>query len=292
MSACTDGRPAADRGADLALLSLVEAPYASVSDAKERLHELLAAFEARGDRRADFLSVYVRTTDAVADRIERGRFADSDWVADYLVAFANHYREAVLAHETGHMKHLPAAWRVAFRVADRGDASALRTAALGVNAHVNHDLALALDEVGVDADRHARRADHRAVTEIIAGLADGVRDALLARDGGDAPEPEPDQVAAAIGGCRERAWRTAVALNSRVAAHQRLARWTNAGTAAAGARLLRDAPLEALLEELSVLGASQDEPETSAADASDGRPAAEPAVTPGASATAGGIAGD
>jgi hypothetical protein len=293
MTICTGGRSAAGRDVDLGLLALVEEPYASVADVRERLGELLSALRAREDRRADFLSVYVRTTEAVADRIERGRFADPDWVGDYLVAFANHYREAVLAHETGHVEHLPAAWRVAFRVADRGDASVLRTAALGVNAHVNHDLALALDDVGVAADRDARRADHRAVTEVIADLAPDVRETLLARDDGDAPAPAAEQVATVIGGCRRRAWQTAVALDARQGPRRRLERWANAATATAGARVLRDAPLANLLDELAVDGSrptgEDPGPERSVAA---GRRAAPSAGTTPTGSSAGGVHGD
>lgn len=253
MSGTVTSRPAVDRDVDLELLSLLEAAYASVSETRKRLRALLSAFEARDDRRAAFLSVYVRTTESVAERIEREGFGDPDWVADYLVAFANRYREAVLAHETGHVDALPGAWRIAFRAADRGGASAVRLAALGVNAHVNHDLALALDDVGTATDRPTRRADHRAVTEIIAGLAEDVRSQLLARDD-DAVAPPAEQVAAAVGGCRERAWGTAEALGSRLGVRRRVARWLNDATATVGARVLRDAPLDGLLAELSVEG--------------------------------------
>lgn len=250
MSGRAATRPTVDDGVDLQLLSLLEAPYGTVGETRDRLRDLLAAFEAREDRRADFLSVYVRTTEAVADRIDRDGFANPDWVGDYLVAFANRYREAVLAHETGHWDALPAGWRIAFRAADRGDASAVRLAALGVNAHVNHDLAYALDDAGIATDRPTRRADHRTVTDIIAGHADDVRADLLAREDGASAAPDADLVAAAVAGCRERAWQTAAALGSRLGARRRVARWVNETTASVAARVLADAPLEDFLDQL------------------------------------------
>lgn len=66
MTTCTDEGAPAGRGADLGLPALVEEPYTAVADARERLGELLAAFEARDDQRVDFSSVYVRTSRAVA----------------------------------------------------------------------------------------------------------------------------------------------------------------------------------------------------------------------------------
>ncbi len=252
MATSADTRPATPTpDGDAELLALVATPYRSVAETRRRLRALLSAFEARDDRRADFLTVYVRTTEAVADRIERGGFTNPDWVADYLVAFANRYRRAVRADVVGDVSAVPPAWRLAFAAAERVDASAVRTAALGVNAHINHDLALALDEVGIATARETKRDDHRAVTDVIAGLAESVRSTLLARDDG-AVAPSAGRVAAAIGGCRERAWQTAVALDSRLRVRRRLARWINRRTATVGARVVLRAPLTALLADLPV----------------------------------------
>jgi len=53
---------------------------------------------------------------------------------------------------------------------------------LGVNAHINYDLALALDDVAVGTDRASKYADHCAIVDIIAGLVDDAQDALADRD--------------------------------------------------------------------------------------------------------------
>jgi hypothetical protein len=49
---------------------------------------------------------------------------------------------------------------------------------LGINAHVNYDLALALSLVGVDPDRETKYADHCAVNDVLGRLVDDVRDRL------------------------------------------------------------------------------------------------------------------
>jgi hypothetical protein len=232
-------------GGDAELLALTEAPYADVDDARAGLRALQVAFEARGDRRAVFLSVYSRVTAAVADRIRRGEFADPAWVSDYLVVFANRYREAVYDYEAGAIDRLADAWRVAFDAAARGDSLVLQDVALGVNAHINYDLALTLAAVGVGPNRAERYTDHSAVTDVIRAVLDEAQDALAARDA-----PGVGRLDDSLGSfdewlcvftvdeCRDSAWRTALGLRSRFRFRRRLARWTNDVTSTGAAHLI------------------------------------------------------
>jgi hypothetical protein len=227
------------------VVALTDESYGDVDDARERLRELRAHFDAVDDRRGTFLSIYARMTDAVADRIDRGAFRDGDWVRAYLVAFADHYRRAVNRYERGRVEDVPEPWTLAFDAA-RADASLVtQDAALGVNAHINYDLALALDDAGVGTDGGARRADHDAIIDVIRGLVDDTQDALAARDapGIAAVDDRLGRVdewvtTASIDGCRTSAWRTAVAMNSRFRARRRFARWWNAATATGAAHLI------------------------------------------------------
>jgi hypothetical protein len=163
---------------DPALLPLIVDPFESVADAHERLTTLESTFRERGDRRGAFLCVYARVTEAVGAAIDAGEFADPEWVTDYLVTFADLYREALLAYETGDLVALPDPWQVAFETAARGDALVVQDVVLGINAHVNYDLALALQRVGVGPDRRARYADHCAVNAVLRSLVDEVQDRI------------------------------------------------------------------------------------------------------------------
>ena len=210
----------------------MEDPYASVDESDRRLDELLEAFEARDDRRSMFLTVYSRVTEAVGKRIDRGGFEEPDWVADYLVTFANLYREAVHDFEAGNLNALADPWQLAFEAAEQEGYHALRHVALGINAHINYDLALALDEVGIERNRGRKRADHAAVNEVLGRLVDGNQDR-------PAENYDPSIVAIdeslgdlddlfsilTIDECRDSAWRTAVALSSPLAVRRRFAMW-------------------------------------------------------------------
>jgi hypothetical protein len=257
------GRPPTDRAAgptalrshaddpthpDPALLPVIVDPFESVADAHERLTTLEATFRERGDRRGAFLCVYARVTEAVGAAIDDGEFADPEWVTDYLVTFADLYREALLAYETGDLVALPDPWQVAFETAARGDALVVQDVVLGINAHVNYDLALALQRVGVGPDRRARYADHCAVNAVLRSLVDEVQDRIAefyAPCVTDLDESfgRLDEALSmfSLRGGRDSAWRSAVALSSRFRLRRRLARWV-LRTSSTGAAYLLLAP--------------------------------------------------
>lgn len=234
-----------DREGDPELRALVEEPYTSVEETHRRLQELRAALEAREDRRAAFLAIYSPMTRAVAQGVQRGEFTDPDWVGDYLVVFANLYREAVLDYERGALDSLPDPWQLAFESAQRGESLVVQDAALGVNAHINYDLALALERVGVRSDPETKYEDHAAVTEVIRDLVDGAQRSLGARDADgidrlDDALGEFDErfLIFTIHECRDSAWRTAQALTSRFPLRRRIGRWFNDVTSTGAAYLI------------------------------------------------------
>ncbi len=227
------------------VLSLVDQPFTGVTETHERLSELLETFEAHDDRRAVFLSIYSRMTREVARGVRDSTFTDPEWVGEYLMAFANLYREAVKLYEQGDTEALPDPWQLAFDTARTETGLVLQDAALGINAHINYDLALALNRVGIEDDRSRKYDDHAAIIEIIAGLVDEAQESLAARDAegletADSLLGSFDEwlTVQSIHQCRESAWRTAVGLNSRLRPRRAFARWFNAVTATGAAYLI------------------------------------------------------
>jgi hypothetical protein len=235
------------------LVAAVVEPYASVDDALDRLSRLEDRLVARGDRRAVFLTVYTRMTARIRARIDRGGFRNPDWMRRYTTAFANYYRRAFLAFERGDLGAVPDPWRIAFGTAVAGDALVLQDAALGINAHINYDLALTLRDVGIDPDRPARRADHRAVDEVLARLVDA-QQAVLAETYAagiadlDASLGRLDERLSLLGLTegREQAWRVAVVLaDAGWPPVRAFARWVLRATATGGAVVVRNPALDA-----------------------------------------------
>ena len=108
---------------------------------------------------------------AVKEELERGGFADRDWVERWDVIFAALYLDALEQQERGETP--PGPWDVAFRAADGARLPPLRHTLLAMNAHINYDLPRALlgsitdDEFDDDALVASRAADHAHIDSVL-----------------------------------------------------------------------------------------------------------------------------
>ena len=208
---------AVDPGRDPDLLAISEEPFASSADARNRLERLEAALLDRSDRRSVFLTVYTEMTTQTLSAMAAAEFSDAAWMERYLVRFAEYYRRAFYDFERGALEEVPDPWIVAFGTAVRGESLVLQDALLGINAHINYDLALTLSDVGLDPDRPAKYADHNRVNDLLARLVSVQRELLseryapgLSRVGVGLGGLDERGSAAALRTAREAAWRTAV----------------------------------------------------------------------------------
>jgi hypothetical protein len=94
-------------------------------------------------RVAAFNSLYFTITDRVARSLQGGGVRDPEFLELLDVEFAKRYFHALRLWGDDDPA-TPDAWEVLFRRAQDPDVSRLAAAMLGVNAHINHDLALAL----------------------------------------------------------------------------------------------------------------------------------------------------
>jgi hypothetical protein len=234
------------------LVAATRGAFESVADAADRLRELEGLLRERGDRRAVFLTIYTRMTGRIRARIEAGGFADPDWMRAYTVTFANYYRRAFLAFERGDLGAVPDPWRIAFGTAIRGEALVMQDAFLGINAHINYDLALTLRDVGIDPERERKLDDHRAVNEVLARLVDAQQRALAEIYAAgvadvDAALGRLDEELSLLGlrEGREQAWRVAVVRTDvGLPPVASLARWVRRATATGGAAFVLGPPLD------------------------------------------------
>jgi hypothetical protein len=154
----------------------LDAPYASLDDVVASLAEVERTFRERRDRRAIFPTAYLTITRAIGQGVAAARFEDPPWVARYGLAFANLYRTALRDWERGARAAVPTAWRIGFATSQAGEALLAQDLLLGVNAHINNDLPLALVEAGIADDRARRHRDHTAVNRILGAATDALQD--------------------------------------------------------------------------------------------------------------------
>jgi len=151
------------------------------------MFSLVATWKAVGDRREIFLDCYARMTANMFDGIEAGRFLDAAWTSALVHHFAGFYFSAQETYERTPAV-VPAPWGMAFAAMTRGETTALQHLFLGVNAHINHDLVLALGDLLrgeasalQEPTQHLRHADFSEVNRVIAETIDAVQDDVIER---------------------------------------------------------------------------------------------------------------
>lgn len=150
-----------------------------------RMRAQADAWETSGDKRYIFLRCYSMMTANMLTALEQGRFSDSRWVERLLQRFAEYYFDALGLYEQQH-PFTPAVWRQVHDASRHQRLHVLQHLLLGVNAHINFDLALALCDglrlewpVMTAEIRQSREADHNLVNQIISETIDAVQDTVV-----------------------------------------------------------------------------------------------------------------
>lgn len=208
----------------------------SVRDVVDRLtaiHEL-ASGSPRGeaDGIACFSLLYRTITANVLRWLDEGKFQDSEFLATLDLEFAERYFSALRAYAFDRPS-TPACWRVLFDSRGEERISRLHFATVGVNAHINFDLAFSListcQRLGVELGADRQHEDYLGVNKIFAANTRDLRDEFESEEDSalvDAMEKFIDDFAIKL--TRELAWKDAIRLwphrldAIRMAAEQRL----------------------------------------------------------------------
>jgi hypothetical protein len=204
---------------ETSVAALTADPYTSHWDAYDGIACLEEHFLAAGDRRAIFASVYALTTLRVAESIDAGEYTNTAWMQSYQTEFANHYRRAVREYELGHRSAVPDAWLAAFDAAASGETLIIQDILLGMNAHINFDLAFAIERVRISPSTTSRYLDHTRVNDALGEVAEEITAALTSLYGSnfaalDAALGVVDELllAGGMASARQNAWNNAVSL--------------------------------------------------------------------------------
>lgn len=133
----------------------------TISNTANDLRDLaLGADDARGY----FAAMYARVTGRIEAAIGDGRFSDGERMERFACAFADYYLLAARG-----VVDPPRCWNAAWDVSDDRSLLIAQHLMLGINAHVNHDLALTVVELAAErGDIGSIRPDFNAVNDILA----------------------------------------------------------------------------------------------------------------------------
>jgi hypothetical protein len=176
-----------------------------------------------------FALSYLRTTQEYRRTIEDPTFFDDTAFVNHEdVVFARLYFDAFDAWHGGRRGDVPPAWAIAFRAARERAVTASGNLMLGINAHVQRDLPIALAAIGlVKPDGSSRKPDHDRVNEILNRISDDLYAEIARRfdptiDDANVPGTADDLlVFQIIPSWREIAWRNAERLASAPTAEER-----------------------------------------------------------------------
>ena len=172
----------------------------------------------RGDGVGVFLDVYRRVTALVALRVTDGTFQDPAFTEDLDVRFADLFLD--VPADVVARRPVSAAWApLVERRAVRGILP-IQFALAGMNAHINHDLALAVVATctarGVNPDHGSIHRDFEEVNAVLAEIVRPIRDSFLDHaivEHGSAVAPLADLVSNfSIDKARDAAWVSALTL--------------------------------------------------------------------------------
>lgn len=163
-----------------------------------------------------FNGLYLAVTEAVENRVSDGGFTDPAWLAQLDVQFARLYFSTLRSALTG--APCPRCWQAMFAVRDDARITRIQFALAGMNAHINHDLCLAIDATCKSAGtvpQHgtAQYNDYTSLNPVLDSLIDQAKQNLEVRLPGDRlPNVShlEDLIAAwDVSAARETAWNSA-----------------------------------------------------------------------------------
>jgi len=240
---------------DPQILAVVEMPPQTIPDVLGTMNAIGALTED-GDGLKWFNWLYLQVTQAIETRVSGGGFADAAWLAQLDVQFASLYFSALRSWlQNG---SAPDCWGALFSKRNQVEIARIQFALAGINAHINHDLPLAIDATcramgGAPAHGSPQYDDYTGVNGTLDGLVQLAKRTLMVRLLGD-PLPavshlENTIAAWSVAAAREAAWTNAEVLWNVRGVPLLYSRYMNAIdglTSVAGKALLVPVPMAAV----------------------------------------------
>ncbi len=176
------------------VLPAPDAPVTSIADAITRMEAIESALPP-ADGLACFNRMYLDVTRQVDSQLGQGYFADPTFMTQLDVTFANLYFAA--AGASADPAAAPLAWRPLVEQRAAAGIEPVQFALAGMNAHINHDLPIAVvstcTALGVAPEAGAHFADYQKVDLLLDAAEQSVRQSFES-----APELDADRHLSAV----------------------------------------------------------------------------------------------
>jgi hypothetical protein len=200
---------------DATLLAAVQSSPRSVADVVATFQSIQAVC-TDADGLKWFNGLYLQVTLAVEARVNSARFQDAAWIAVLDVQFAGLYFSAIRSYLSN--APTPGCWQALFDRRNQAAIARIQFAFAGMNAHINHDLPLAIVNTAratgalpQHGDPHY--ADYTSLNATLDTLIEAAKQTLNVRLLGDALPPvshlEDTLAAWSVAAARETAWNNA-----------------------------------------------------------------------------------
>ncbi len=203
---------------DAVLAKATEIAPASIADVLATMQTIDNTCD-NGDGVKWFNWLYMQVTESVENRVAAGGFMDPAWLTELDVQFATLFFSALNASLAG--DPCPGCWAAMFAVRNQTDIARIQFALAGMNAHINHDLPLAIiatcNATGtVPQHGSPQYADYTGLNGPMDTLIEVAKKTLNVRLLGDAlpaaSNLENTIAAWDLATAREKAWNTAESL--------------------------------------------------------------------------------
>lgn len=150
----------------------------SLNDTVAGLRSIVGETRAAGSNNGLFAAMYGSVTVRTRDAVRTGGFFDDDArMADLAVLFAGRYLDAHRRHTEG--APTTESWQIAFQIADAPTRRMiLQHLLLGMNAHINLDLGVAVARVAATGRLASMYRDFLRINEMLYQMVDGLQEDL------------------------------------------------------------------------------------------------------------------
>jgi hypothetical protein len=161
-------------------VSATRPPVVSVAEAIARMKAIEAALAA-SDGLACFNRMYLDVTVQVSSQLSQGFYADPAFMTELDVEFANLYFAAADAatDQAADPEKVPLAWRPLAERRDAAGIEPIQFALAGMNAHINHDLPVAVvgtcAALGTAPEDGSHFADFQKVDQVLDAIEQSIR---------------------------------------------------------------------------------------------------------------------